>query len=164
MGELKTRTVILVTIVAIIALTTFTMFANAAPANTHLITGVDAGQGSVSPNCPYPGCLEAGGSTVTVTATPSLGWVFASWSTQTGVVCTSNPCSFTVPALSGASVLKATFDPAPIPAQATHPINVGGEMLPLNLIQVLAPWIAAMLALTVVAIETLVVRRKNRKP
>ena len=37
-----------------------------------LITGVDAGSGSVSPVCPSPsGCSENVGSSVTVTATPS---------------------------------------------------------------------------------------------
>ena len=47
---------------------------------------------------------------------------------------------------------------------AVHPLNVGGEMLPVNITQVLAPWIAAMLTLTVVAVETLVVKRNDRKP
>ena len=46
---------------------------------------------------------------------------------------------------------------------AVHPLNVGGAIFPVNLLQVLGPWIAATLALTVVAVETLVVR-KNRKP
>ena len=68
-----------------------------------------------------------------------------------------------MPLLTGAAVLKVTFDPAPIPAQATHPINVGGEMLPVNLLRVLAPWIAAVLALTVVAVETLVIRERNNR-
>jgi len=163
---LRTRTVILVTIVAIIALTTFTMFPSASAyfvPSAPLITGVDAGQGSVSPSCLSPGCGEVPGATVTVTATPSPGWVFASWSTQTNIpiVCTSNPCTFTYPSTTFVLVLRATFDPAPIPAQPTHPINVGGTMLPLNLLQVLGPWIAAILALTVVAVETLVIRKRK---
>ena len=44
---------------------------------------------------------------------------------------------------------------------ATHPLNVGGEMLPVNLAQVLGPWVAVMLALGVVAVETLLVKRKK---
>lgn len=47
---------------------------------------------------------------------------------------------------------------------ALHPVYVGGAMLSVNPAQVLGPWIAAMLALTVVAVETLIIRRKNRKP
>ena len=47
---------------------------------------------------------------------------------------------------------------------ATHPVPVGGTVLPLNLTQVLGPWIAVMLTLTVVVVETLVIRgRKNSK-
>ena len=46
---------------------------------------------------------------------------------------------------------------------AVHPLNVGGEMFPLNLAQVLSPWVAAILALTVVVIETLVIRKKKSR-
>ena len=73
-----------------------------------LITGVDAGSGSVGPNCPSPGgCSEAVGSSVKVTATASSGWQFSSWSTQTGVSCSSNPCTFSMP--NNAVTLGATF-------------------------------------------------------
>ena len=42
-----------------------------------LITQVDAGSGSVSPNCPSPsGCMETSGDIVTVTALPSVVAVF----------------------------------------------------------------------------------------
>lgn len=63
-----------------------------------LITRADWGSGSVSPNCPSPsGCGENVGGSVTVTANANPGWVFGSWSTQTGVSCSSNPCSFSMP-------------------------------------------------------------------
>jgi len=52
----------------------------------------------------------------------------------------------------------------PPPPPAVHPLNVGGEMVPVDMLRVVAPWIATMLALTVVAVEMLVIRRKNRKP
>ena len=51
----------------------------------------------------------------------------------------------------------------PAPQPAVHPLNVGGEMLPVNMLRVVAPWITAMLALTVVAIETLVIRKKKNR-
>jgi hypothetical protein len=79
-----------------------------------LITGVDAGSGSVNPNCPSPaGCSEAVGSSITVTATPSSGWQFSTWSTQMGISCSTNPCTFSMP--NNAVTLKATFTPIPIP-------------------------------------------------
>ena len=53
-----------------------------------LVTGVDAGSGSVGPNCPSPsGCVEVVGSSVAVTASPSSSWQFSGWSTQNGVSC-----------------------------------------------------------------------------
>jgi len=62
-----------------------------------LVTGVASGSGSVSPNCPL--CLEPAHVSVTVKATPSSGWQFSSWSTQTGISCillaqggNTNPC------------------------------------------------------------------------
>ena len=79
-----------------------------------LTTGVDSGSGSVSPNCPN-GCSEEFGSgtffktPVTVTATASSGWQFAAWSTQTGITCSTNPCTFAMPL--NAVTLKAAFDP-----------------------------------------------------
>jgi len=73
-----------------------------------LITVVDAGSGTLSPNCPSAsGCGEAIGSSVTVTATASSGWQFSSWSTQTGISCSNNPCTFSMP--NNAVTLKATF-------------------------------------------------------
>lgn len=80
------------------------------PPTQTLITGVDSGSGSVSPNCPSPsGCSEAVGSSVVVTATPSSGWQFSSWSTQTGISCSSNPCTFSMP--NNDVTLKTTFTP-----------------------------------------------------
>ena len=64
-----------------------------------LIAGVDSGQGSISPSCPG-GCSEAAGSPQTITATPSTGWQFSSWSIN-GASCSggssSNPCQFNMP-------------------------------------------------------------------
>jgi len=71
-----------------------------------LTTGVDSGSGTVSPNCPS-GCGEPVGQSVTVTANPSSGWQFSSWSTQIGVSCSSNPCTFTMP--NSQVTLKTTF-------------------------------------------------------
>jgi hypothetical protein len=71
-----------------------------------LTTGADSGSGSVTPICPS-GCTETVGSSQTVTATPSSGWQFSSWSTQTGISCSSNPCTFNMPG--NAVTLKATF-------------------------------------------------------
>ena len=74
-----------------------------------LTTGVDAGQGTVSPSCPV-GCGEPVGSMVSVTATPSSGWQFSSWSV-TGSSCSggssSDPCTFTMP--NNAVTVSATF-------------------------------------------------------
>lgn len=90
-----------------------------------LITRVDAGSGSVSPNCPS-GCLEAGGDIVTVTALPSVGWQFSSWSTQNVGLCiggsTSNPCDTVMPALGGFTLtIGATFTQLPTTATTTAP-------------------------------------------
>ncbi|MGA8904763.1 MAG: hypothetical protein WB661_07120, partial [Candidatus Bathyarchaeia archaeon] len=71
-----------------------------------LTTNVASGSGFVSPNCPS-GCSEVVGSSVTVTATPSPGWQFSAWSTQTGISCSTNPCTFSMP--NNAVTLKATF-------------------------------------------------------
>src|SRR5208282_3433170 len=63
-----------------------------------LTTGV-SGQGSVTPNCPS-GCSEFAGSSQTVTATPSSGLLFSSWSIS-GASCSNgpsvNPSTFTMP-------------------------------------------------------------------
>jgi hypothetical protein len=77
------------------------------PSTQTLTTGVDSGQGTVSPPC-TSGCSEAVGSSLTVTATPSSGWQFSSWSTQSGINCgTNNPCNFNMP--SNSVTLNATF-------------------------------------------------------
>ena len=74
-----------------------------------LTTGV-SGQGSVNPNCPS-GCSEFAGSSQTVTATPSSGWLFSSWSIS-GASCSNgllvNPCTFTMP--SNAVTVTAIFN------------------------------------------------------
>jgi glucose/arabinose dehydrogenase len=73
-----------------------------------LFTGVDSGSGSVNPNCPGPnGCQETVEQSVTVTATPNSGWQFSSWSTQTGISCSGNPCAFSMS--NNPVTLKATF-------------------------------------------------------
>ena len=71
-----------------------------------LITRVDSGTGTVSPSYPS-GEMENAGTPITVTATASSGWVFGSWSTQTGISCSGNPCRFTMP--SNAVTLGVTF-------------------------------------------------------
>jgi uncharacterized repeat protein (TIGR02543 family) len=38
---------------------------------------------------------------------PSSGWQFSGWSTQTGISCSSNPCTFNMP--NNAVTLRATF-------------------------------------------------------
>ena len=92
------------------------------PTMQTLTTGVNSGSGSVSPNCPS-GCSEAVGSSISITANPNSGWQFSGWSTQVGVSCSSNPCTFTMPN-NGVTVL-ATF----VPQQATMSVSyaiVGG--------------------------------------
>jgi hypothetical protein len=125
----------------------------------NLVTSVDAGSGSVSPNCPAPsGCSETVGSSQTVTATPSSGWQFSSWSTQTGVSCSSNPCVFAMPANN--VVLGATFIQFP----AVHATPVGGVMLPSVGLTVLLPWALLLSLLGVLSVEAFrVKRRANRR-
>jgi hypothetical protein len=112
----------------------------APPQPVTLITRVDAGSGSVTPNCPGPGGCPIGmGSSETVTATPSSGWQFSSWSTQTGLPpnsCSTNPCTFT---MAGPITLGATFTVA----------SVGGQVFPINVAAVLAPWITLIIVITV---------------
>jgi hypothetical protein len=80
------------------------------PGTTYIVTGVDSGSGSVTPNCPSPnGCTETIGQLLTVTATPSPGWSFSSWSTQSGISCSNASCSFNMP--NYPVTLKATFTP-----------------------------------------------------
>ena len=76
------------------------------PTPQTLVTQVDSGSGSFNPNC-LGGCPEASGSVITVTATPTQGWFFSNWSTQTGVSCSANPCTFNMP--SKTVTLGATF-------------------------------------------------------
>jgi hypothetical protein len=79
-----------------------------------LITGVDSGSGSVSPYCPGPsGCSYAVGAPVTVTANPSPNWSFSSWSTESGISCSTASCNFNMP--NNAVTLKATFISTPPP-------------------------------------------------
>ena len=68
------------------------------------------------------------------------------------------PASITLNAMATITTAATTFS-----QPAVHPLNVGGEMLPVNIPQVLAPWLVVMLASTVVAVETLVVRRKRSR-
>jgi len=78
------------------------------PTPQTLVTQVDSGSGSVTPNCSGSGgCSESVGSPITVTATPSSGWFFSNWSTQGGVSCSANPCTFNMP--NNAVTLGATF-------------------------------------------------------
>jgi hypothetical protein len=76
-----------------------------------LITQVTSGSGTVNPNCPGPtGCSEDVGSSISVTATPSSGWTFSSW-TISGASCSggvsTSPCQFTMP--NNAVTVSATF-------------------------------------------------------
>ena len=116
------------------------------------------------------------GQTVTMTITlsaPLPAGTFSYWKFESGawtqfpsasIDSTRTIITLTLTADSSGTVNDPGGPAIPPPPQPTHPLNVGGEMLPLNLIQVLGPWIAAMLTLTVVAVEMLVVRKKNRKP
>jgi outer membrane protein assembly factor BamB len=81
-----------------------------------LTTGVDSGSGTISPDC-SGGCSYGVGQSVTVTANPSTGWQFSTWSTISGISpssCTGNPCTFTMP--NNPVILKASF---------TSTLNVG---------------------------------------
>lgn len=84
-----------------------------------LVTGVDAGSGSVSPNCPS-GCQQQVGSSVLISAATTSGWTFSSW-TVTGASCSggfsSNPCTFTMP--NNAVTLSATFTQTIVSSTAT---------------------------------------------
>ncbi len=132
-----------------------------------LITQVDAGSGSVSPNCPSPaGCPENPGVTVTVTATPSPGWQFSSWSTQTGASCiggpTVNPCQIQMPLLGRVIItIGATFTQVIFPA--VHPTPVGGVMLPSVGFTALLPWAALLSLLGVLSVEAFRVKRRTKQ-
>ena len=94
-----------------------------------MITGVDAGSGSVNPNCPGPsGCSEGVGSSITVTANPSANWQFSTWSTQTGISCSSNPCTFTMP--NNQVTLQAIFTQAPPQTLTSRIASGSGSVSP----------------------------------
>ena len=142
--------------------------ASAQIVNDTLITSVDAGSGSVNPSCPAPaGCAEARGSSVTVTATPSSGWAFSSWSTQTNVACIGgasvNPCQVTMPNLSGpvTATIEATF--VPVTFAPVHQTPVGGVMLPSVGFTVLLPWVLLLSLLGVVSVEAFRVKRRAKQ-
>jgi len=98
-----------------------------------LTTAVASGSGFVSPNCPEACSEEFGSGTffrspVTVTAIPSSGWQFSSWSTQEGISCsTNNTCTFSMPL--NAVTLKAAFDPVMTStSQATQTSRVSSQL------------------------------------
>jgi len=102
-----------------------------------LLTGVDSGSGSVSPSCPSPsGCSENAGTQLTVTATASPGWVFGSWSTQVGISCSVNPCSFTMPnnpVTMGTTFLQSTtisLSVAPSSTTVGSSVTLSGSISP----------------------------------
>ena len=141
--------------------------ASAGTLSLSLVTGVDAGSGSVDPNCLAPtGCGEAFniGKTVTVTATPASGWQFASWSTQTGASCiggpTVNPCLILIPVGTNlAATIGATFVQFP----AAHATPVGGVMLPSVGSTVLLPWAVLLSVLGVLSVEAFRVKGRAKR-
>ena len=173
-------------IITSLCIATATGNANAcASANAGSISGFTAvSAGSLSPPPPsgltFPYGLFSitisglsAGQIVTVTITlsaPLPGGTFSYWKFQSGdwaqFTSASLDSTRTIITLTLTADSTGTInDPGgpAIFAQPTHPLNVGGAMLPLNLAQLLTPWIAAVLALTMLAVETLIVRkRKNR--
>ena len=137
--------------------------------NDHLITQVDAGSGSVDPNCPAPtGCSETPGVTVTVTATPSSGWQFSSWSTQTGASCiggpTVNPCQVVMPQyVMGVGYVTVTIGATFIQFPAVHQTPVGGVMLPSVGLSVLLPWAIVLSLLGVLSVEAFTIKRRAKQ-
>jgi hypothetical protein len=101
-----------------------------------VIYSVDAGSGSVHDQTPGGTCLAPSGCTydtlilLTVTATPSSGWQFSSWSTVSGgVSCTSgptvNPCQFITPSTAEFTVtIEATFTQTPAPPIPEYPLGL----------------------------------------
>ena len=68
---------------------------------------------------------------VTVTATAIAGWVFATWSTQMGISCFVNPCSFTMP--DSPVTLRATFlQPTTISLSVTPSSTTVGSSVTLS--------------------------------
>ena len=99
----------------------------------------------------WDACVSANNLFVGMSDKPASSPVTMSWSPL--VVVTSSDWA----------LIGVDLQPAPVTQPAVHPLNVGGEMIPVNLFQVLGPWIAVMLALTVVAVETLVIRRRKNR-
>jgi hypothetical protein len=136
-----------------------------------LITSVDAGSGTVSPVCPAPaGCNQNGniGKVVTVTATPSSGWQFSSWSTQTGGSCIGgpavNPCQVQMPGrgIFFTITIEATF--IQVISPAVHATPVGGVMLPSVGFTALVPWAVLLSLLGVLSVEAFRVKRRAKRP
>lgn len=88
-----------------------------------LTTNVTSGLGSVSPNC-SSGCSEAVSSSISLSAIPSPGYAFSSWSV-TGASCSgglsSNPCTFSMP--NNAVTGSVTFVSAALPLTVVGPIT-----------------------------------------
>jgi List-Bact-rpt repeat protein len=82
----------------------FTMPNNAVSANANYVqyqtlTTTYMGQGTVSPSCPTS-CQVFVGSTVSIAATPSPGWIISGYHVTNGVTCGAQPgftCTFTMP-------------------------------------------------------------------
>jgi hypothetical protein len=106
------------------AVTVSATFTQIPPSVQSLFTGVDSGQGNISPNC-AGGCSEAVGSSITVQANPGSAWQFSSWSTQSGVSCSSNPCAFNMP--NQQVTLKATFTQNPPSTQTLTTSVASGQ-------------------------------------
>ena len=100
------------------------------PPSQTLLTGVDDsyGYGSVTPNCPISsivfGCLFDVGGSVTITATPGSGFVFANWEVPYGFTlpCFANPCDFAMPP--GLVDIQAVFVLAPSPQNFAFTIGL----------------------------------------
>ena len=163
-------------VILLLALTIILVNLNSASAISVdvLITGVDAGSGSVDPKCPAPnGCPNGFNSLVTITATPSSGWQFSSWSTQscTGppscvASCiggpTVNPCVVQMPVGTDPTVtIGATFVQVVFPA--VHPTPVGGLMLPSVGLTVLLPWAVLLSLLGVLSVEAFRTKRRAKR-
>ena len=92
-----------------------------------LTTNIAFGSGSISPNC-LGGCSETVGSSVSVTATPSAGWQFSTW-TVIGTSCSgsssSNPCTFTMP--SNSVTTSATFTQGKVTMFVSYSVQGGGN-------------------------------------
>ncbi len=82
----------------------FTMPNNGVSANANFVqfqtlTTTYIGQGAISPSCPS-GCQVTVGSTVSITPTPSPGWIVSGYHLTSGVTCGPQPgftCGFIMP-------------------------------------------------------------------